>query len=375
MASTNVIKVAQIIGRTINGGVENLIYNYYLNIDKTKFQYDFFVEEPSDIINVEKIEKMGGRVVIIPSYKKIFKYTKVLKKMFIEGKYDIVQANMNSLSVFSLRAAKKAKINVRICNSLSTSNKKEKLHHLLKMLLRPFSKKYATHYFACSNLCGEWLYGKKILANQNYYKINNAIQYERYLYNETYRKELKNKHGLTDEFIVGTIGRLEPQKNQMFLLDIFAAILKYKQNSKLIIIGDGYLFDDLNDKINKLNLKDNVIILTSKEVGVRGSALKYYSLFDCFVLPSLYEGLPTVGIEAQINTLPCFMSNTITTETKISDRCEFIPLDAGSDEWAKTIIDNSNVERTNKFECQEYDVKVQAKLLEELYSKFLQEER
>ena len=124
MNSTKKIRVAQIIGRTINGGVENLIYNYYQNIDRTKIQYDFFVEEPSDIINVEKIEKMGGRVVIIPSYKKIFKYTKVLKKMFIEGKYDIVQANMNSLSVFSLRAAKKAKIKVRICNSLSIQTRK-----------------------------------------------------------------------------------------------------------------------------------------------------------------------------------------------------------------------------------------------------------
>ena len=246
---------------------------------------------------------------------------------------------------------------------------------MLKMLLRPFSKKYATHYFACSNLCGEWLYGKKILTNPNYFKINNAIQYERYLYNETYRKELKNKHGLTDEFVVGTIGRLEPQKNQLFLLDIFAAILKYKSNAKLFIIGDGYLFADLNDKINKLNLKDNVIILTSKEVGVRGSALKYYSLFDCFVLPSLYEGLPTVGIEAQINTLPCFMSDIITTETKISDRCDFISLSKSCEEWAKTIIKNSNVERTNKFECQEYDVKVQAKLLEKLYNKFLQEDK
>lgn len=375
MESTNIIRVAQIIGRTINGGVENLIYNYYLNIDRTKIQYDFFVENSSDIINIEKIEKMGGRVFIIPSYKKLFKYTKTLKKMFIEGNYDIVQSNMNSLSVFSLRAAKKAKVKVRICNSLSTSNKKEKLRHMLKMLLRLFSKKYATHYFACSNLCGEWLYGKKILTNQNYYKINNAIQYERYLYNETYRKELKNKHGLTDEFIVGTIGRLEPQKNQMFLLDIFDAILKYKPNSKLFIIGDGYLLDDLNDKISKLNLKDNVIILTSKEVGVRGSALKYYSLFDCFVLPSLYEGLPTVGIEAQINTLPCFMSDTITKETIISDRCDFISLSKSCDEWAKTIIENSNVKRTNKFECHEYDVKVQAKLLEELYNKFLQEDK
>ena len=131
--------------------------------------------------------------------------------------------------------------------------------------------------------------------------------------------------------------------------------------------------EDLDDKINSLKISDKVIILTSKEVGVRGSALKYYSLFDCFVLPSLYEGLPTVGIEAQINSLPCFMSDVITAETKICDRCEFISLNKTSDEWAKIILDKSNIDRNERLECQDYDIVVQAKKLEKLYDKFLQE--
>lgn len=368
-----IIRVAQIIGRTLNGGVENLIYNYYLNIDRTKVQFDFFVEAPSEIINVEAIEKLGGKVVIIPSYKKLGEYRKALKKLFIEGKYDIVQSNMNSLSLFSLKAAKDAGIKIRICNSLSTTNKKETVHHLLKMMLKPYSKKYATHYFACSDLCGTWLYGDDIIGNEKYYKINNAIEIKKYQYNEEYRNELIQKHNLKGKFVVGTIGRLEPQKNHTFLLDIFSSLLKIKENAYLIIIGDGYLQEELEQKIERLNLKDKVLILTSKEVGVRGTASKYYSLFDTFVLPSLYEGLPAVGVEAQINTLPCFFADTITKETEISDRCKFISLEESKDTWAKEIADGSNVKRYSDFYSPEYDVKEQVKKLLKLYESFIAE--
>lgn len=370
----NKIKIAQVIGRTNNGGVENYIINYVSNMDLSKYRFDFFVENECEMINKEVVESFGGKLFIIPKYKKIFDYQKKLVNIFKQESYDIVQANNNSLSVFTLKAAKIAGIKIRISNSLSMSSKKEKIRYIIKSFLKMFSKKYPTHFFACSNLCGQWLYGRKITENKNYYKVNNAIDYDKYLFNVQYREELIKKHNLNNEFVVGTIGRLEPQKNHMFLLDIFNSILKINSNSKLIIIGDGYLKDRIETKINNLNIRDKVIILSSKDVGVRESALKYYSLFDCFVLPSLYEGLPTVGIEAQINTLPCFMSDTITTETRISDRCDFISLNKNSDEWAKIIINGSRIERKEHFDVYDYDIKVQAKNLENLYHKFLQEE-
>lgn len=367
------IRVAQIIGRTLNGGVENLIYNYYLNVDKTKIQFDFFVEKESEIINIKKIREIGGNVIIIPSYKKIFKYCYTLKNIFLKEKYDIVQSNMNSLSFFSLYAAKKASIKVRICNSLSTTNKKEKFKYLLKMIFKPFSKNFATKYFACSNSCGEWLYGKKIIKNKNYYKINNAIDIEKYQYNDIYRNELIIKHNLDGKFIIGTIGRLEPQKNQMFLLDVFKEIKNVKENSFLIIIGDGYLYESLKNKAEQLNIEKDVMILTSKDVGVRGAALKYYSLFDVFVLPSLYEGLPTVGIEAQINNLPCFFSSNITKETQINDNCVFIPLKYGPKYWCNEIIDYKFEFRKKSFYNEDFDVIEQGKKLTLLYEKFMEE--
>ena len=156
-----VIKVAQVIGMAVDGGTESVWMNYYRNIDKKKIQFDFLVENESKIINKKEIESMGGKIVIIPPYNNPIKYMRVLKKIFKENPYDIVHSNMNALSVFTLRAAKKAGIKVRIAHSHSTSNKKEWKKNILKNILRPFSKVYATHYLACSELAGRWLFGNK----------------------------------------------------------------------------------------------------------------------------------------------------------------------------------------------------------------------
>ena len=164
----NRIKIAQVIGRTNNGGVENYIINYVSNMDLSKYRFDFFVENECEMINKEVVESFGGKLFIISKYKKIFKYQKQLVSIFKREAYDIVQANNNALSVFTLKAAKKAGIKIRISNSLSMSSKKEKVRYIIKSFLKMFSKKYATHFFACSNLCGQWLYGRRITENKNY---------------------------------------------------------------------------------------------------------------------------------------------------------------------------------------------------------------
>lgn len=362
------IKVAQIIGRTLNGGVENLILNYYLNIDRSRVQFDFFVESTSEIINQEKIEALGGKVIIIPSIKNIAQYRKQLKSKFLDGHYDIVQSNINTLSVFPLSVAKKCGVKIRIANSLSTSNRSEHLRNAIKTVLKPASKKFATHYFACSDLAGEWQFGKKICSSSKYYKVFNAVDLDRYKYSSSIREEFRNKYKLNDKFVVGTIGRLENQKNHLFLLDIFKEIYLLRKDSFLIIIGDGNKEQELKEKAKQLGIDEHVSILTSREVGVRGSASKFYSAFDCFVLPSLYEGLPTVGIEAQIASLPCFFASTITKETTISDRTFYLDIRQTPSEWAKEIVEKSQkFNRNDIILCEDYDIKVQGKKLTELY--------
>lgn len=304
------IKVAHVIGMAINGGTEALWMNYYRNIDRTKVQFDFLVESESKIINKEEIERLGGHVIIIPPYKNVFKYIKTLKKIFKENQYDIVHSNMNALSVFTLKAAKKAGIKVRIAHSHSTSNKKEWKKNIVKNILRPFSKKYATDYFACSEHAGRWLFGDKTYDQGKVKIIKNAIDIEKFKFNEENRKSIRNEFNiLDDEILIGNVGRMMPQKNQSFLLDVF---VKYHQNnpkSKLMIINDGPLFEELKAKANNLNISDSVIF-----VGPKSDLYRYYSAFDVFTLPSLYEGLGIVLVEAQANGLNCIASINVPRE-------------------------------------------------------------
>lgn len=368
------ILVAQVIGMAINGGTESLWMNYYRHIDRNLVQFDFLVESESKIINKEEIEALGGHVIIIPSYKNPFKYMKELTRIFKEKNYDIVHSNMSTLSVFTLRAAKKAGIKVRIAHSHSTSNKKEWKKNLLKNLLRPFSKIYATHYFACSELAGRYLFGNKTFNNGLVTIINNAIDIERFKFNEYYRSEIRKELGvLDDEIIVGNIGRMQQQKNQTFLIDIFKEYYKINKKSKLLIIGDGPLKDELEKKTCDLGIPNNVIF-----AGIMANPEKYYSAMDCFVLPSLYEGLPVVGVEAQINGVPLILSDTITRELKLSMNVKYLSINSKPLIWSNIISEFSGnyVDRENAylaFKNTKYDISATAEKIATTYFELIKE--
>lgn len=314
------IVVAQIIGKTLNGGVEACIFNYFKAIDKSKVTFDFFVENTSDIINKDVIESMGGRVIITPKYTHLFKYISFLKKTFKKNEYDIVHSNLNTLSVFPLFAAWLAHVKVRIAHSHSTSNKKEHLRNLIKNILRPFSKVFATDYFACSKLAGEYLFGKRAVKKGRVFILHNAVDIDRFKFNPEIRKQMREKYHINDdEIVLGNIGRMVEQKNQTFLLDILKNLDLNKY--KLVIVGDGPLKEDLHKKTAKLHLENNVIF-----VEKTAKPEYFYNMYDIFLLPSLYEGLPVVGVEAQINGVSCICSNFVTRETKISELIKFIEL-------------------------------------------------
>ncbi|MGM9970049.1 MAG: glycosyltransferase family 1 protein, partial [Anaeroplasma sp.] len=352
---------AQVIGMAINGGTEALWMNYYRKIDKTKVQFDFLVESESKIINKEEIESMGGHVVIIPPYSNPFKYMKALKKIFNENQYDIVHSNMSTLSVFTLRAAKKAGIKVRIAHSHSTSNKKEWKKNLVKNLLRPFSKVYSTHYFTCSELAGRYLFGNKTYDKGLVKIINNAIDLKKFSFNEENRNEIRTKLGVTDDiFVIGHIGRFQRQKNHRYLIDIYNCYVKNNPNSRLLLVGNGPLLDEITSYVKELKIDDKVIFY-----GITTEIFKVYSAMDAFVLPSLYEGLPVVGIEAQANGLPCYFSDTITIEVKINDNVLFESIKNDPSMWANEIVKK---ERLTNFKNSIYDIDNEIiKLTEEYY--------
>lgn len=351
--------------------------NYYRNMDRSKIQCDFICDEDSTNIPYEEIEELGGKVIICPPYQKVFTYQKFLIKLFKEKKYDIVHSNINALSVFPLRAAKKAGVPIRIAHSHSTSNPKEWKKTLIKNMLRPFSKKYANVYFACSELAGRWLFGNKTFDEGKVTIINNAIDVEKFVYNEDIRKKVRNelkekcKSEINDDtLIVGHIGRFVKQKNHEFLIDIFNEIHKRKENSVLMLVGQGPLQKEIEEKVNNLGLQDCVLFL-----GQRNDANELYQAMDVLVLPSLYEGLPVVGVEAQAAGLLCELSSAMTKEIKILSTTNFIDLNLSAEKWADKIVkDYEKFERkdvSNEFENNGFDIKKEAKKLEEKYFELL----
>ncbi len=362
------IRVLQIIGFVCGGGVEAVIMNYYRNIDRNKIQFDFVIDGYEKTALDNEILSLGGKVYKVEPYtknplKNIYQIYRVIK----DNNYQIVHSNMNTLSVFSLFAAWLAGAKVRILHNHSTAVKSEKLRSAMKYILRPFAPVFANRYMACSKLAGEWMYGKKNMQSGEVKVLNNAIDVDAFAYNENLRKKLRQDLNIDeDTLVIGHVGRFMYQKNHDFLIDIFNEIHKQKSNSLLLLIGDGPLRQSTEEKVKNYNLQDSVNFL-----GLRKDVKDLYNAMDVFVLPSWYEGLPVVSVEAQANGLPCFVSDKVSKECYLSSSMHFISLDKNADIWSKEIL-NSKLTR-NKSAKQEliannFEIKNEAKKLIGLYT-------
>ncbi len=361
------IKIFQLMGSYKGGGVEAVVMNFYRNIDRNKIQFTFVCDEDSTDIPYEEIEKLGGKIIIVSPYSKPFKYHSALKKALKEDDYKIIHSHISTMSVFSLFAAKCAGVPVRIAHSHSTTNKKEKKKNLMKQILRPFSKVFATDYMCCSELAGRWLFGNKEYDKGNVYLLNNAIDLDKFKYNESLRKKKRKELGIKDDtLVIGHIGRFVAQKNHDFLIDIFNEIHKKNNNSILLLAGQGPLMEDIKNKVKELNLEDSV-----KFLGQRNDANELYQAFDVFLLPSLYEGLPVVGVEAQAAGLLCYLSDDMTKETKVLDITKFMSLNNTPEEWANNILDDvkkyKRIDTSKEMTAKNFNIKEEAKKLEEYY--------
>ncbi len=362
------IRVAQIIGKWLGGGVESVVMNYYRNIDRSKIQFDFICDEDSTNIPYAEIESLGGKVILIPPYQKVIKYHKELKRVLKEGNYKIVHSHINTLSVFSLFAAKCAGVPVRIAHSHSTTNKKEKNKNLMKQLLRPFSKVFATDYMCCSELAGRWLFGDKEYDKGNVYLLNNAIDLDKFKYDEVVRREKRKELNIDDDtLVIGHVGRFVEQKNHRFLIDIFNEVHKQNEKSILLLVGQGPLQEEIKEKVKSLGIDDCV-----KFLGQRNDISELYQAMDLFLFPSLYEGLGMVVIEAQCSNLPCVVSTEVPETVKININIEFVDLSDDSSYWWLKIkkVLNDTFDRKMQIEknkLSRYNIKKEAPILEKKY--------
>ena len=269
--------------------------NVYRNIDRNKIQFDFIIDGYEKTALDNEISSLGGKVYKVEPYtKNPFKNIYQIYRIVKDNNYQIVHSNMNTLSVFSLFAAWLAGAKVRILHNHSTAVKSEKLRSAMKYILRPFAPVFANKYMACSKLAGEWMYGKKKMEKGKVKVLNNAINVDDFAYNSKLGEKLRQDLNIDkDTLVIGHVGRFMYQKNHDFLIDIFKEIHKQKNNSLLLLIGDGSLRATIEAKVQNYGLKN--VQLEGKQREIHS----YCENSQILLLTSRFEGLPLVLIEGQ----------------------------------------------------------------------------
>jgi glycosyltransferase involved in cell wall biosynthesis len=362
------IRILHILpGLNYCGGIESFVMNYYRHIDRDKLYFDFIYNLDSPQPNyLGEIAKLGGKAFRFPQLgaRGVLQCRVLFDKFLSEQpRYDIIHCSTANAAFIYLKIAEKHGIPVRILHSHQDRAADIFSHAVRNIPLLALGKRYATHNVACSAKAGDFLFGKA-----DYTILNNAGDPEKYAYNPDMRGRIRRAFGIEEgTFLVGAVGRLCEQKNVIFAVEIFAELLKIHPNSRYMIVGDGILRDKLNERMTKLGVTDKVIF-----TGSRSDVPDLYQAMDTLLLPSLYEGLPFAAVESQHAGLPVLASDGCSKEVSFTDSIQFFPLSAGATAWARELVGYAAKPRSAaQINDQRFDIRVQAKRLEELYFKLI----
>ncbi len=356
------IRVLQVVTNMDRGGLETMLMNYYRNIDREKVQFDFLVHRTERAAYDDEIEALGGILYRLPKLVPWSKnYRQKLSQFFKEHpEYKIIHSHINCLSSIILKAAKDHNVPVRIAHSHSSRQDKN-LTYPIKLYYRRFIPRYATKLLACGKAAGDWMF-----RGSPYTVLNNAIDASSYLPDKAVRTAKREELGVSENrYLIGHVGRFALPKNHTFLLNVFAEVCKQEKFCTLLLVGDGPLRKQMEEKCAVLSISDRVIF-----TGVRSDVPELMQAMDCFVFPSLYEGLPVTMVEAQAAGLPCYISDGVSSECILTDCVKQLPLSASAECWAKEILSQKGAMRyyaLQQIQAAGFDVKENAKYLERMY--------
>lgn len=323
------------------GGVETFLLEYIRHMDLSRIHFDLICSTETPACE-DEFRSLGVNIYKVAlRSKNPLGFQKETEAFFKEHakEYDMFWCNKCMLNnIDFLKYAKKYGIPVRIIHSHNSALMDRGIKGVLIKLLHESGKKkigqYATNFWACSDLAGRWFYSQEQIESEKYCFVPNAIDAQKFRYLEEVRKAYRKQEDVEGKFVVGHVGRFHLQKNHMFLVDIFYEIQKKRPESVLWLIGQGELKEAVLEKAAQLGIANKVKVL-----GVRRDVQNLLQAMDCFVLPSFFEGLPVVAVEAQAAGLPCYLAgNGTTRQTKITERCRFLQLEDAPEVWADAII-------------------------------------
>lgn len=362
------IRILHMIGSLEAGGSQAMIINLYRNIDRTRVQFDFLVDHPDRMYWEDEVKSLGGIIYTMPTFKgwNVLEIITSWKTFFqMHPEYKVLHSHVRSYASLYLPIAKKYGVTT-IIHSHSTSNGAGVLSIIKKILQYPL-RYQADYLVACSEKAGKWLYGKKACKKSNYLLMPNAIDAEKYQFNEEVRNKYRSSLNIENKFVLGHVGRFHESKNHMFIIDLFYEVLKERENSVLLLIGDGDLRPDIEKKIQSLSIEKHVFLL-----GNRGDVPEIMQAMDAFVFPSSWEGLGIAAIEAQATGLYVFASEGVPRETKISNTISYFPLN-DKKMWVDTILATPKMyNRLNGYDQLRrsgYDIQHCVKYLQNFYIK------
>lgn len=349
-----------------SGGIESFITNVLTHMDLSEIQIDIVVAELDKSVFVAQLSQIGIKFIELSGkQRKIRENRKLFKQLLRTTHYDVVYLNVfQALSMQYLRIAYTCHVEKRIVHSHNTALRKSKTRFLklgIHFLARHLYSGYATEYLACSKAAAEFMFPR----HTPYRFIPNGINIDRFHFSLEQRKALREQLHVSDDcLLIGNVGRLCYQKNQIFLLKVMTKLLQEQKNIKLLLVGDGEAEYELRQQVKNLKIEDDVIFYgTTKKVEYM------YAAMDILVFPSLFEGLGIVAIEAQVNGLPVLCSEHVPPETCITDLAVRVPVELGAKAWSDAIKQYSGHKKLTQKQkdcCKQFDIELVSKQMQDI---------
>lgn len=382
------IIVLHVVGRLDIGGAESRIMDLYRNIDREKVQFHFVQHTSDRCAFQDEVERLGGKVYHVPRFnvKNYFAYKKAWTKFFAaHPEIKVVQGHMTSTAAIYLPIAKKAGVEITIAHARSAGVDPGAKGMMTRFLRRDLYKK-CDYRFTCSALAGEAVFGNQKEESRKATFIPNAIDIDKFKFEEETRKQIRYELGMEENFVVGHVGRFSHMKNHKYMLEILEQCIALEKEkdlpeTKLMFLGDGELKEEIMELAVAKGISSRVLFMGNKR-----DVYRYYQSMDFFLLPSFYEGLPGTAVEAQASGLPGILSDSVTAEAVVTDLIQMRSIQEDAKAWAEEILKASEKMSTYQRETDSYtistksrnlyadvvrqasfDVKEQAKRMQEFY--------
>jgi len=355
------------------GGVTNMMINIQKHIDRETLNFDYLSFHNQKEPREDEVLALGSRKLVVSAdeinnkfLRTFFRLNRV-RKVCKENHVKVLHFNAdNPVALLYTLAAKAGGVKFITIHSHNAGyGDTGRILRTVGKIIKPLMTLGCDYYVGCSDLAARFMFPKSIINSGKYEIWKNGIELEKYDYNPVVRSMMRTQLGLSDKFVIGHVGRFSAQKNHAFLLDIFQKICAKDSDAVLLLVGEGELTEAIQEKAVKLGVSNRVILY-----GVSNEMEKMWQVMDVFLMPSLHEGLPVTGIEAQASGLPCVFADTITQEVNITNNCEFVSLSTSPDIWAERVLAYKDYTRSSGREALEkadYDIKKTADKVAEFY--------